>query len=73
MEKTLYLTFMNEAGRRQSLTLADPVEELDAGDVEDAMELIIEKNIFRGSGGELMVPLEAKVVGKTEELIFTTA
>ncbi len=72
MERTLYLTFMNEAGRRQSLTLSDPVEELDAGDVEAAMDLIIEKNIFKGSGGELVAAVEAKVVGKTEEVIFTT-
>ncbi|NLP18654.1 MAG: DUF2922 domain-containing protein [Firmicutes bacterium] len=72
MERTLYLTFMNEAGRRQSLTLSDPVEELDAGDVEAAMDLIIEKNIFKGSGGELVAAVEAKVVGRTEEVIFTT-
>ena len=72
MERTLYLTFMNEAGRRQSLTLSDPVEELDAGDVEAVMDLIIEKNIFKGSGGELVAAVEAKVVGKTEEVIFTT-
>ena len=26
MENTLYLTFLNEAGRRQTLTVADPVE-----------------------------------------------
>lgn len=72
MERTLYLTFMNEAGRRQSLTLSDPVEELDAGDVEAVMDLIIEKNIFKGSGGELVAAVEAKVVGRTEEVIFTT-
>lgn len=71
MENTLYLTFMNEAGRRQSLTLADPKEDLDAEDLEAAMQLIIDKNVFRGSGGELVAALEAKVVGKTEEVIFT--
>ncbi|NLJ34248.1 MAG: DUF2922 domain-containing protein [Firmicutes bacterium] len=71
MENTLYLTFLNEAGRRQTLTVADPVEGLAAEDVEAAMNLIIEKNIFRGSGGDLVEALEAKVVGRTEEVIFT--
>jgi len=71
MEKTLYLTFRNEAGRRQSLTIQDPREDLTAAEVEAVMQLILEKNIFAGSGGDLVAPVEAKVVGRTEEVIFT--
>ena len=71
MEKTLYLTFRNEAGRRQSLTVPEPREDLTAVEVEAAMQLIIEKNIFTGSGGNLVEAVEAKVVERTEEVIFT--
>ncbi|MGI6143473.1 MAG: DUF2922 domain-containing protein [bacterium] len=71
MENTLYLTFSNEAGRRQSLTVPDPREDLNPAEVEAVMQLIIEKNIFTGSGGNLVAPVEAKVVGRTEEIIYT--
>lgn len=71
MEKTLYLTFTNASGRRQSITVPDPREDLTAAEVEAAMQLIIAKNVFTGSGGDLVAPFEARVVGRTVDVIYT--
>lgn len=71
MKKTLYLIFQNESGRRQSLTVPDPREDLTENDVQAAMQFIIEKNIFTGSGGDLVALIEARLVGRTEEIIYT--
>lgn len=71
MERTLQLTFRNEEGRRQTLTLADPRDNLTANEVEEVMNLILQKNIFSGSGGDLIEALAAQVIGRTVEVIYT--
>ncbi|MGI6574712.1 MAG: DUF2922 domain-containing protein [bacterium] len=71
MEKTLYLTFYNQEGRRQSLTVPAPREDLTANEVEAAMNLIIQQNIFTSSGGDLAAAVEAQIVGRTVEVIYT--
>jgi hypothetical protein len=71
VERTLQLTFRNEEGRRQTLTLADPRDNLTANEVEEVMNLILQKNIFSGSGGDLIEALAAQVIGRTVEVIYT--
>jgi hypothetical protein len=44
---------------------------LTANEVEAAMNLIIQQNIFTSSGGDLAAAVEAQIVGRTVEVIYT--
>lgn len=52
--RTLRMSFRNEAGKTVSISLDNPKEDLTAAAVEAAMDLIIAKNIFTTSGGDLV-------------------
>ncbi|HHY92749.1 MAG TPA: DUF2922 domain-containing protein [Firmicutes bacterium] len=64
MEKTLSLVFKNAAGRTTTLSLAAPRDNLTAAEVKAAMETILAKNIFAGSGGELVAAVTARLVSR---------
>ena len=62
--KTLELVFQTTEGKTARITLADPVEPLDPAVVQQVMDLIIAKNIFQFSSGELVAAMDARVVEK---------
>lgn len=70
MEKTLRLIFRNEEGMQTTLSVKDPVEDLDSTDIEDAMDLILSSNIFDTTGGELAEKVRAEIVGRTVDIIL---
>lgn len=43
----LYLTFINEMGKKRTLSIEDPVEGLTESDVSTAMDAIIAADIFK--------------------------
>lgn len=64
MEETLRLIFRNTEGRTVTMSIKDPVEDLDAEDVEDAMDLIIGSDIFETSGGSIVEKVRAEIVAR---------
>jgi hypothetical protein len=50
-DKVLRMTFSTVGGGSSNLTLPAPREDLTAEEIRDAMQLIIDKNIFLASGG----------------------
>jgi hypothetical protein len=72
VDKTLSLVFRNAAGRTTTLSLAAPREDLTDAEIAQVMQNIIAKNIFAGSGGELVQAVAARVVGR-EVREFTVA
>jgi hypothetical protein len=70
LEKTLRLIFRNEEGMQTTLSVKDPVEDLDSTDIEDAMDLILSSNIFDTTGGELAEKVRAEIVGRTVDIIL---
>lgn len=64
MTKNLELIFLNEAGAKVTLRVADPKENLQAAQVKTAMEQIISSNVFTSSGGDLVSALGARVVNR---------
>ena len=60
--KKLVMTFLTGVGRKVSLSIDDPREDLSEEDVVDAMNLILEKNIFAPYGSDFESTVEAKVV-----------
>jgi len=59
---TLELSFQNEMGRTARFLIADPKEDLTPQEVQQAMDLIVAKNIFSTSGGEIVKALGARII-----------
>ncbi|TCS81250.1 DUF2922 domain-containing protein [Tepidibacillus fermentans] len=63
--KTLELLFQTTEGKSARIVLADPVDPIDTTKVQQVMDLIVSKNIFQFSSGELVAAIDARVVEKT--------
>lgn len=61
-EVKLLMTFSTELGRKVSLFVTDPREDIKESEIKAVMDLIVEKNIFAPNGADIVSPLEAKVV-----------
>ena len=69
IEVKLLMTFMTEFGRKVSLFVTDPREDITEAEIKAVMDLIIEKNIFAPSGEDIVTAKDAKVV-QTETTEF---
>ena len=73
-KKRLVMTFLTGVGRKISISIDDPKEDITEAEIVDAMNLIVEKNIFAPYGSELVSTVDAKViVTDTEEFDLITA
>ncbi|MDK2821762.1 MAG: hypothetical protein PWP31_1727 [Clostridia bacterium] len=63
--KRLELIFQNAAGRRTTISIQDPRDDLTEAEVQAAMELIINRNIFTSSGGDLTAVIGARIVSRS--------
>ena len=68
-EVKLLMTFMTQFGRKVSLFVTDPREDITESEIKAVMDLIIEKNIFAPSGEDIVTAKDAKVV-QTETTEF---
>lgn len=62
VEVKLLMTFMTEYGRKVSLFITDPREDITETEIKEVMDLIIEKNIFAPSGEDIVSAKDAKIV-----------
>jgi hypothetical protein len=62
MSKILVMTFRNEEGRAFRIRLRYPREDLSPQDVSAVMDLILVRNVFATSGGDLVEKVGAQVV-----------
>ena len=62
MTKTLRMQFPNAAGKEVNFTLANPKEGLTKAEVVATMALIIAKNLFATTGGDLVSALEPSIL-----------
>lgn len=66
IETRLLMVFSTTLGRKVSLFVSDPKEDLIETEIKEAMEQIVAKNVFAPRfGEELETALEAKVVQTT--------
>ncbi|WP_270646833.1 DUF2922 domain-containing protein [Paeniclostridium hominis] len=73
-KKRLVMAFLTGVGRKISISIDDPKENITEAEIVDAMNLIVEKNIFAPYGSELVSTVDAKViVTDTEEFDLITA
>jgi len=63
--KNLVMSFMNEEGKKASVTLNGVREDVTDAEVSTVMDTIVGKNIFQSSGGDLKVKDSAQLVERT--------
>lgn len=65
MSKTLVMNFLNEEGKKTAIRVNSVREDVTDLEVKTAMDLIISKNIFTSTGGDLKVKDSAEIVDKS--------
>ena len=65
MSRVLEMTFNTELGSSKTLRVIDAKDPLPGAEVSAAMDTIIAKNIFSGTGGELTGKIKAQTVTTT--------
>lgn len=70
MEMTLQMSFITDLGKTTTISLADPREDLEAEEVQEAMESLISAHVFAPAGGALAAVKTARLVGKQVTELF---
>lgn len=60
--KVLQMIFKNSAGKKITLSIEDPKDALTEAEIKAAMDVIIQKNIFKKNNYDLIEAVEAKIV-----------
>ena len=58
----LVMTFKSSDDKSVSISVDDPREDLSESEIKEAMDTILEKDIFSPNGGSLVSAVSAKVV-----------
>lgn len=61
----LEMEFKDQEGKRFNLNLDEPKDDLTGPDIRIVMDSIVEKNIFQTIGGNVEVPVGARIVTTT--------
>lgn len=69
MARVLEMVFSTELGSSKTMRVTDAKESLSGAEVSAAMDAIVAKNIFRGSGGNLTGRIRAQVLTTTKDEI----
>ena len=69
IETKLVMTFLNTLGKKVSLFVTDPREDLKEEEIKNAMDVIIERNIFEPNGVDIVASVDARIV-QTETTEF---
>lgn len=64
MVKTLQMVFQNQTGKNVSISIGDVKDGITSEEIKTLMQLIISKNIFESTGGDLTTIMSADVVTK---------
>ena len=64
MSKTLVMNFLNESGKKTAIRVNNVKEDITAAEVSSAMDVILEKNLFTTTGGDLKVKDSAEIDDK---------
>lgn len=62
MVKTLQMVFQNQMGKNVSISIGDVKDTITADEIKTLMQLIIARNIFESTGGDLTTIMSADIV-----------
>lgn len=69
--QTLRLSWRNEAGRIYSLSINNPRNNITQTEIEQFMDLVINKNIIASSGGALIAKADAHLIDTEDSDLYT--
>jgi hypothetical protein len=64
MALTLQMVFQNQLGRNVAINIPEVREDVSPEEIKTLMELILAKNIFDSTGGNLVALMEANLVSR---------
>ncbi|QDI92703.1 DUF2922 domain-containing protein [Salicibibacter halophilus] len=70
MNVELQMRFRNEEGRMSSISVNNPAEELESSQLEEAMDQILDHDVFFTSGGPLVEKVDARLVSRSVEQMY---
>lgn len=62
MVKTLQMVFQNQMGKNVSISIGDVKDTITADEIKTLMQMIIARNIFESTGGDLTTIMSADIV-----------
>lgn len=62
MVKTLQMVFQNQIGKNVSISIGEVKDSVTSEEIKTLMELIVAKNIFESTGGDLTTIMSADIV-----------
>jgi len=71
--QTLRLSWRNEAGRTYSFSIDNPRNDLTQAEIENFMDLVINKNVILSTGGALVAKADAHLVNTEDTDLYTPA
>lgn len=63
----LEMEFKDEEGKKFSLTLDEPREDITTEEIRTVMDDIVARSIFNAAGGDVVLPVGARVITTTTE------
>ncbi len=70
MAVTLQMSFVTELGRTVSISIPDPKPGVTEAEVQQAMQTIIDENVFTSASGNLVQIKAAKIVAREVTPLF---
>jgi hypothetical protein len=71
--KTLRMVFRNQAGKNVTVSLDNPRSDVTSAEIEAAMDLVIARNIFTSSGGDLVSKQDIRIIDSTTDDLYDPA
>jgi hypothetical protein len=68
--KLLRMVFRNQSDGNVTINLNDPRADLTTAEIETAMDLIIARNVFTSSGGDLVSKQDIRVIDTTTNDLY---
>jgi hypothetical protein len=65
MSKTLIMNFLNQGGKKVAVRVGNVKDGITEAEVKAAMDVIVGKNIFKSTGGDLKSKDSAELVDKS--------
>ena len=71
--QTLRLSWRNEAGRTYSFSIDNPRDDVTQAEIENFMDLVINKNVILSTGGALVAKSDAHLINTEDTDLYTPA
>ena len=65
----LELVFRNAAGKKVSLNIEEPKTGMKKAEIDAAMQVVVENNIFNTSGGDIVEAVEGRLRTVTTDVV----